>query len=124
MTIRAGGYVLRETGWELDTRPPLPSAEHVPATEADENAGPYFVTVADEVPAGPENLDEAVRQELAEAEPLVSLEPEHEPVELEPAETVDFSPYADRAKCPDCGKDVAVKKDGSLRKHQCIEGDD
>lgn len=110
MTIRAGGYVLCETGWELDTRPPLPSAERVPATEADDpDAG-----------AGPVNVDAA----LPEVEPFVLLEPECEPVELEPAETVDFSPYPDRAVCPDCGKDVAVRKDGSLRKHQCIEGDE
>lgn len=25
----------------------------------------------------------------------------------------------DRSECPDCGNEVAVNKDGSLRKHQC-----
>lgn len=124
--VRAGGYVLCETGWELDTRPPLPSVEHVPTTEADDpDATGEPLPTADEVLTGAENLGEVVRQELADAEPLVSLEPEHEPVKLEPAETVSFTGgYADRVACPDCGKYVAVRKDGSLRKHQCIEGDE
>lgn len=29
----------------------------------------------------------------------------------------------DRATCPDCGKDVAVNKDGSLRRHPCVAGE-
>lgn len=27
----------------------------------------------------------------------------------------------DRSECPDCGREVAVNKDGSLRKHPCVE---
>lgn len=31
------------------------------------------------------------------------------------------SMQTDRTQCPNCGKDVAVNKDGSLRKHDCGE---
>jgi hypothetical protein len=35
-------------------------------------------------------------------------------------ETISTEPPAeDRAECPLCGKEVAVNKDGSLRKHKC-----
>lgn len=123
MTIRAGGYVLRGTGWELEAPPEPPHAEDVPAIEADEpdaGAGPAVNVDTGQETAPGDPLPEVE----PEVEPLVLLEPEHEPVALEPAETVDFSPYADRAVCPSCGKNVAVNKDGSLRKHQCIEGDE
>lgn len=30
----------------------------------------------------------------------------------------------ERAECPACGKEVPVNKDGSLRKHQCVEPDE
>jgi hypothetical protein len=28
----------------------------------------------------------------------------------------------DKASCPDCGREFAVNKDGSLRKHTCVIG--
>jgi hypothetical protein len=92
--IRAGGHVLRGGVWVAEVA--LPAAGPAPAPEP--------------VP---------VRVEL---QPVPDPEPDPEPVpasepEPEPESVVD----QDRADCPVCGKDVAVNKDGSLRKHGCVE---
>lgn len=57
-------------------------------------------------------IDEAPAPEPAAPVHEPDPDPAYEP---EPVE----QPYADRADCADCGKDVAVNKDGSLRKHTC-----
>lgn len=52
---------------------------------------------------------------LAAAEPARAVVPEPAP-EPPPA---DPDPEPSRVTCPDCGRNVAVNKDGSLRKHAC-----
>lgn len=49
----------------------------------------------------------------AEPAPVVVPEPEPEPPPVDPEPS--------RVNCPDCGRNVAVNKDGSLRKHACTE---
>jgi hypothetical protein len=55
---------------------------------------------------------------LPAAGPAPAVEPE--PV-LEQAAALEVEDVAEpnRGTCPDCGKDVAVNKDGSLRRHNC-----
>jgi len=50
----------------------------------------------------------------AEPAPVVVPESAPEPPPVAP------DPEPSRAACPDCGKDVALNKDGSLRKHVCV----
>lgn len=56
----------------------------------------------------------------------VSSPSKPETVDTEPAETaptpeIESDTGPDRATCPDCGREIAVNKDGSLRKHNCVE---
>lgn len=120
--IRAGGHVLCDSGWEpLDSPAGRAAVAHAAGVtgEAQPAASPEPVVNSGtgEQPSDDELLG-------GDPEPVVLLEPEHEPVELEPVETVDFGASSDRATCPDCGKEVALRKDGSLRKHRCTEGDE
>lgn len=57
-----------------------------------------------------------VPADLVAAEPAPAVEPEPAP----PPAAGDV-PAAGRTVCPDCGKDVALNKDGSPRKHRCAE---
>lgn len=120
--IRAGGHVLCDSGWEPVDSPAGRAAIARTTAAVDETA--ETSEPAMNVDTGQETPPGEPLPEVEPVEPVVLLEPEREPIELEPAETVDFDTHPDRAECPDCGKNVAVNKDGSLRKHRCIEGDD
>lgn len=42
-----------------------------------------------------------------------------ETVSAEPEPETELDDGQQRATCPDCDRDVAINKDGSLRKHAC-----
>jgi hypothetical protein len=91
MVIRAGGWIDRGDGKGwVLDVPDPPAAATVPAPAA---VDPAAGSAAGGLPAGADDDPHSP--------PAVVRQPE-------------------RAGCPDCGKDVAVNKDGSLRKHTCV----
>lgn len=91
--VRVGGHVLRGGMWVAEAA--APAAEPEPATQPEWDNEP------------------AAGETWADGTPVEFDEPEPEPEpELESA--------AARAVCLDCGRDVALRKDGMLRKHTCV----
>lgn len=93
---RAGGYVATAHGWRLVTQAtPEELGEEQPELTGSEREADYQAAQA--------------RAALASAA--------HTEEETESEPTLE---QRDREECPDCGKPVAVNKDGSLRKHTCV----
>lgn len=95
--IRAGGYVIRGSGWELEHQP-----HPDPPSAAEPEAGTGMGT----------GINVATGQETAGGEPLPPTDRDEQPTDVERDGRV-------RDECPDCGKTVPINKDGSLRKHVC-----
>lgn len=103
-SFRAGGHVLDEEGrWRPEEV--LQRVADVPAE---------LVAAPEPPPAEPPRLE----TRAVEDEPPEDV-PEDASADEQP---IDEGPQ--RAECPDCGKDIAVRKDGSLRKHTCIDVDE
>lgn len=70
-------------------------------------------------PHGWRLVTQATPEELGEIQQPESV-PTEEPAPIETLDAVESLPQRDRDECPDCGKQVAVNKDGTLRKHTCV----
>lgn len=110
--VRAGGWVNRGDGkgWVLDRDPkpaPPPPVAPPPASAGPMKAGGWVMATDQPAPAAPTAVPPPV-------DPTGVVVPRELVGDAEP----------DRAICPDCGKDVATRKDGTLRKHVCVDGED